>query len=84
MNEKLHEENRASVAGSSWKGIMVEIHKIREGPVFEYVLKLWVQGKDGQLVPEEAKPKIDKAFNELFDSVDRIFAEYELEGPKVV
>ena len=38
-------------------------------------------GKDGQLVPEEVRPKIEKSFSELFDSVDRIFAEYEVKGP---
>jgi hypothetical protein len=42
---------------------MVEIHREREGPVYEYVLKLWVQGKDGQLVPEEVKQKIGKEFS---------------------
>lgn len=60
---------------------MVQIHRVREGQVFEYVLKLWVQGKDGQLVPEEVKPKIGKVFGELFDRVDRIFAEYEPKTP---
>ena len=54
---------------------------MREGPVFDYVLKLWVSGKDGQLVPEEVKPKIGRAFSELFDRVDRIFAEYEPKEP---
>jgi len=57
---------------------MLEIHREREGPVYEYVLKLWVQGKHGQLVPEEVRPKIEKAFGELFDRVDRILAAFEL------
>lgn len=59
------------------KGTMVQIHKIREGPVFDYVLKLWVLGKHGQLVPEEVRPKVAEAFEVLFDSIDRIFAENE-------
>ena len=42
---------------------MVEIHREREGPIYEYVLKLWLQGKDGQLVPEGVKLKVIKAFN---------------------
>jgi len=62
----------------------VEIHREREGRIFEYVLKLWVEGKQGQPVPEDLKPKIGKAFSELFDRVDSIFAEYEMGGPKVV
>jgi hypothetical protein len=40
---------------------MVEIHKERTGPVFEYVLKLWVAGRNGELVPEEIRPKTGKA-----------------------
>ena len=63
---------------------MVEIHREREGPVYEYVLKLWVEGKHGQLVPKEVRPKIEKAFSDLFERVDRIFAEHELGGPKIV
>ncbi len=62
------------------KGYMVVIHREREGPVFEYVLKLWVEGKQGKAVPEELKPKIVKAFGELFDRVDKIFNEYKLGG----
>ena len=65
----------------SRKGPRVEIHRVREGPVFEYVLKLWVQGKDGQLVPDGVKLKVRKAFSEQFDKVDNIFAEYEVKGP---
>ena len=45
----------------------MEIFREREGRIFEYVLKLWVEGKQGQPVPEELKPKIGKAFGELFD-----------------
>jgi hypothetical protein len=56
---------------------MVEIHRERDRPVFEYILKLWVQGKHGQLVPEEVRPKVAEAFEVLFDSIDRIFAENE-------
>ena len=63
---------------------MVEIFGEREGRAFEYVLKLWVEGKQGQPVPEEIESKIGKAFNELFDRVDSIFSQYELGGPKVV
>ena len=63
---------------------MVEIHREREGPVYEYVLKLWVEGKHGQLMPEEVRPKVAKAFGEFFDRVDLIFAECELGGPKIV
>ena len=62
----------------------MEIHREREGRIFEYVLKLWVEGKHWQSVPEEVKPKIGKAFSELFDRVDSVFTEYELGGPKVV
>jgi len=43
--------------------------------------KSLVQGRDGQLVPEEVKLKVRKAFSELFDKVDSIFAEYEVKGP---
>ena len=60
---------------------MVEIRSVREGPVFEYILKLWVSGKDGQLVPGRVKLKVRKAFSELFDKVDSIFAEYEVKRP---
>jgi hypothetical protein len=62
----------------------LEIHLVREGRVFEYVLKLWVERKQGQPVPEELKPKIEEAFREFFDRVNSIFTEYELAGPKVV
>ena len=41
-------------------------------------------GDQGQPVPEELEPKIGKAFSELFDRVDGIFTEYELEGPRAV
>ena len=58
-----------------------EMHKVRDGLVFKYLLKLCVQGKHGQLVPEETKPKIGKAFNELSDRLDHIFAEYEPNAP---
>jgi len=50
----------------------------------KYVLKLWVEGKHGQLMPEEVRPKVAKAFGEFFDRVDLIFAECELGGPKIV
>jgi hypothetical protein len=63
---------------------MVEIHRVREGRIFEYVLKLWVEGKQGQPVPEDMEPNIGNAFNELFDRVERILSHSELEGPKVV
>ena len=62
----------------------MEIHREREGRAFEYVLKLWVEGKQGQPVPQELRPKIGKAFDDLFDRVDSMFTEYELGGPKAV
>jgi len=31
--------------------------------------KLGVQGRDGQLVPEEVEPKISKAFSEPWENV---------------
>ena len=40
----------------------MEIHKTRDDPIFGYVFKRWVQGKDGELVPEGVKLKVRKAF----------------------
>jgi hypothetical protein len=44
----------------------VEIHREREGRIFEYVLKLWVEGKQGQPVPEDlsrrsARPSVSSS-----------------------
>ena len=56
---------------------METFHEFREGPIYAYVLKRWVQGKNGMMVPDGIRPRLEAAFAELFDRVDSIFSEYE-------
>jgi hypothetical protein len=78
-----HEEEASAPSATAiiaGQETVVQIHKVREGDVFEYVLKLWIEGNHGQPVPEELKPKIDKAFDELLGRVDTISTGYEVGG----
>ncbi len=55
----------------------MEIKRENKAGIFEYDLLLQIEPRHGRPIPEELKPKISVAYQELDDKVAAIFKEYE-------